>query len=155
VPVIGNAVLQSSRAFNLTLTNPHDVVLGSNAAQCTITDDDDKAPPRAKLGKLAAMKSGKRPYRFTVVYTDAVAVNLDRISHGDVVVSGPDNYRQAAKLVSKTPNADGKSVVTVYQVSPPKQGWGGTSTRDYTFALQKRHIADILATGCPRRSSTS
>ena len=71
---------------------------------------------------------GGSTYSFSVTYTDDNQVDATTVGNGDVLVSGPGGYSQAATLVpnSNVVSTDGSTVNASYTIPAPG---GGTWAR--------------------------
>lgn len=108
----------------------------------TPTPTPDTTAPAATLAKLAAVKAGKLPYRFKVVYTDDVAVDAASIGHRDVLITGPRKLKLWAKLVSTSPTGNSGRIVATYQVTGPGKIWGPEDNGMYTLWLWPGQVYD-------------
>jgi len=79
----------------------------------------DTVPPAALLTALNVTAGGATPYTFTVTYTDNVAVKVSTLGNADVLVTGPNGYRQLAALVSVDNHTDGSPRTATYRITPP------------------------------------
>jgi fibronectin type 3 domain-containing protein len=95
--------------------------VGASAYSNTATGQTltDVAGPTATLAASNITTGGGTTYRFTVTYSDLVAVNTGSIDKNDILVTGPHGFRQRATLLSVTILADGSAVAT-YSITAPK-----------------------------------
>jgi hypothetical protein len=144
VQIIDDAVAEIDKTVGLLLANPTDTaVLGDrSAAVLTILDNDDHTPPTAKLLKLPVAKAGAPTYQFSVKYADNVLVNGSTIGTGDILITGPKRFKQAARMVSASPSGNSKSVTAVYRISAPGGAWDSSDNGLYAIWLQKKHVSD-------------
>jgi len=117
---------------------------GNHAAAATLGSFKvDCALPAAKLKKLAKVKRGKSPFRFTVTYWDDLALDHTTIGPRDIYIAGPKGFRQYAKFKSKTLIAP-NTCTAVYEIAPPKKKWDSSDNGSYTIWLNANHILDSM-----------
>lgn len=115
----------------------------STATQATVTIlNREIVPPTASLTAYSWKTAGTRPYQFTVVYSDNVAVNANTIGAADLRVTGPNGYDVLAQLYSKTVSSDGKTVTAVYRAPAPGGSWDPADNGLYTISMLSGAIAD-------------
>jgi hypothetical protein len=113
--------------FSTTVTTPAPTPVGS---------------PNASLSAANVTAAGGNAYTFNVTYTDTVALNGATIGTGDVVVSGPNGFKQTATLVALTHSVDNKSYTASYRITPPGNTWDIGDNGAYTIALQAGQVED-------------
>jgi len=119
-------------------------ILGNSAAAAALGSfKADFAAPTAKLKKLAKVKRSKWPFKFTVTYRDDVALNALSIGPGDILVIGPNRFKQLAKFKSKTAISAGM-YTAVYEIAPPGKNkkWDSADNGSYTIWLKANHVLD-------------
>ena len=117
-------------------------IAGNYAAAATLGSfKADFAAPTAKLKKLAKVKRGKWPFKFTVTYRDDVALNALTIGPRDIFIAGPRGFKQYAKFKSKTLISAGV-YTAVYEIAPPKKKWDAADNGSYTIWLNANHVLD-------------
>ena len=105
----------------------------------------DTAAPTATLSADDLTTAGLNSYDFTVTYTDETAVDVASLDDNDIIVKGPNGYRQRAILLSATPNSDGTPRTGTYRLPPPlPDGWTTINNGTYTIRLRGKEIADTL-----------
>ena len=102
----------------------------------------DFSLPTATLVALTPVISGSAKYSFSVTYRDDVAVKGDTINDQDVLVTGPNNFSQLAKLVSVSPAGNGSLLTAVYSIDAPGGSWDAADEGLYTLTLQANQISD-------------
>jgi hypothetical protein len=110
----------------------------------------DRAPPNVIGVGLARPPTGSTLMTFTVTYSDNLALNLGSLGSGDIVVSGPQGYSQAAALVSV--NGTGAWRTVTYQVGAPGGTWGSEDAGIYTFTLAAGAVTDSVGNATPART---
>jgi hypothetical protein len=86
----------------------------------------DTQRPKASLS-VSDVTAPTEWHQFTVTYTDNDAVQLASLDDNDVVVFGPNGYREKATLVSIDANADNSVCNVTYQIpaSAASRDWSG------------------------------
>ncbi len=102
----------------------------------------DTAPPTAKLRAAAITRTSATPFQFSVTYIDNRAVNAATLGKGDLIVTGPKNYKCVATLVSKTPAGSAAQVTAIYSITAPGKAWDKTAAGVYTVLLQPKQVGD-------------
>ncbi len=95
----------------------------------------DHTPPTAVLSSHPPVSSSSAPYVFEITYTDDSGVNASTIGNGNILVSGPSGFSQAATLLS-TGLTNGTQVVAQYSIpAPPLQG-------SYSISILANQVTD-------------
>jgi hypothetical protein len=102
----------------------------------------DFVPPTAILGKAAPVIGDSTRYSFSVTYNDNDLVYPDTIDGQDLLVTGPNNFSQLAKLVSFSPLKNSSSVTAIYSINAPSGVWDTKNSGAYTVALKSYQISD-------------
>jgi len=76
------------------------------------------------------------PFQFAVTYRDDVAVNAGTLGNGNLMVTGPGGYSEAATLVSMG-LLDSRSVSAVYSIPAP------TTDGSYTVSTGLSLVMDV------------
>ncbi|WP_373544705.1 NPCBM/NEW2 domain-containing protein [Chamaesiphon sp.] len=120
----------------------------ANARLTSAPVGPDNSPPTPTLTAATINTSISAPYTFSVVYTDATAVNVSTIngttSSSDIRVTGPNGFSQLAQLVSVTPNTNNPSVTATYQITAPDGIWNWNDRGTYTATLFAGEVRDTL-----------
>jgi hypothetical protein len=104
----------------------------------------DLAPPAASTAGLApdVTAAGGQDYVFGVTYTDAQGVDPASFSDGDVVVTRPDGYSEAATFVSATGTGTGSPRTATYRIPAPGGYWDGADNGTYTISVAPNQVSD-------------
>jgi hypothetical protein len=102
----------------------------------------DRTAPAAALAPPQPVERGAAIYRFTVVYTDGVAVAGASLGDGDVRVSGPGGYSRLAALAGVSPAGDGGRIAATYTVPAPGGAWDVADNGRYRIALEAGQVRD-------------
>ena len=110
----------------------------------TLPAQDTSAPGVANLAIATPTITiaGSTSQTFTVQYADAVQLNSASFGIGDLLVTGPEGFSQAATLVSFTPAGNGTSRTVTYQVSAPGGTWDANDNGSYQITLQGEQVFD-------------
>jgi uncharacterized protein YkwD len=106
------------------------------------TTSGDTAAPTAVLSQANRLNSTQRFYSFYVTYSDDRAVNPATFDNSDIVVTGPNGYRQTAIFNSVDSTAPGTPRRVNYVVLGPANGWDRSDNGTYTISLQSGQVAD-------------
>ncbi|HZL34917.1 MAG TPA: Ig-like domain-containing protein [Tepidisphaeraceae bacterium] len=109
----------------------------------------DVSPPSAALDVASLSSAGPDPYRFSVTWSDATGVDISGFRDGNVIVAGPNGYRQPGNLVALDATGNGSPRTTTYQVLAPAGGWAATDDGVYTITLQGGQVRDTLGNADP------
>ncbi len=133
----------------LTFTNDHDV---TNPTATSFFRNvrlyekvSDTAAPFANLTtaeNLDSTKLGTKDYRFTVTYTDNVAVNHASLNNQDLRITGPNGFNQLAALVSVNSSSNGSPLVATYSIQAPGGTWNTIDNGTYTIAVEPSQVKD-------------
>ncbi|KAM3097043.1 PA14 domain-containing protein [Phormidesmis sp. 146-35] len=145
-------------AWDAIDTGSYTVVLQAN--QVSDTDNNfipagtlgtfrvDLAPPTATFRGTTAIVGGT-DYRFTIVYSDDTAVSRRTIDNPNIVISGPNNFRQIAQFNSVNSDRDGRSLTVLYGTNAPGGIWDSADTGTYTITLQPNQVSDANSNFMP------
>ncbi|WP_190575130.1 PA14 domain-containing protein [Alkalinema sp. FACHB-956] len=103
----------------------------------------DVTAPTASTDLASITQLGDRDYRFSVTYRDATAVKRSTIGDDNLVVTGPNNYAQTAKVVNLSQDATGGILVATYSIDAPGGLWDEADTGIYFLNLQANQVSDI------------
>jgi uncharacterized protein YkwD len=106
------------------------------------TTSGDTAAPTAVLSQANRLNATQRFYSFYVTYSDDRAVNPATFDNSDIVVTGPNGYRQTAIFNSVDSTAPGTPRRVNYVVLGPANGWDRADNGTYTVSLQSGQVAD-------------
>jgi hypothetical protein len=76
-------------------------------------------------------------------------VDVTTIGNGDVRVTGPGGYTQAAALVSSTASADRTTVQAVYMVTAPGGAWSTAANGTYVVSAVANQVKDGVGNAVP------
>ncbi len=116
---------------------PYSILATHDFSQTLAVDAD---PPAAKLTAPAAPKDKGVSLNIYVTYTDPSGVNASTIGKNDIRVTGPRQFSQYAKYVSKT--VTGNKVVVRYTITAPGGRWDATDRGTYTVQLMAGQVKD-------------
>jgi hypothetical protein len=98
----------------------------------------DTTPPTATL-PTQSPTGGSSTFQFTVTYADATSgVNASTIGAGDVTVTGPNSFSQAASFVTYNSTTG----VATYQITAPGGTWNAADNGTYTVLQVASSVAD-------------
>src|SRR6185503_4244365 len=72
-----------------------------------------------------------------ITFKDDTLVDASTITPGDIVLTGPNNFSRAAKLISLTPSEDSSTITATYRLTTLKAG-------KYTIKLAPKSLRDIV-----------
>jgi hypothetical protein len=78
-----------------------------------------------------------------VVYSDPDGINMSSLAKGNIVVSGPQNFLQAPRLLTVVPTNNGQTVTATYRVDPPAGGWATSDNGMYSVLLASDSVSDM------------
>jgi len=107
-------------------------------------------PPVAVVQTAATIRSaGGTEYRFVIRYTDASGVDVDSLSNGDVLVTGPGGFSSGVTLLDATPSNGGRTVDARYQLAARGGTWGAEDNGAYALTVRKQQVADLAGNVAP------
>ncbi|HEY9862477.1 MAG TPA: carbohydrate-binding domain-containing protein [Candidatus Obscuribacterales bacterium] len=101
----------------------------------------DAIAPTASLDATNISTAGATNYTFTVTYQDNQAIDVASLGNGDVVVTGPNGFQQAATLVSVN-SSNGSPRTATYRITPPGGAWDEADNGTYTISIQNNEVRD-------------
>lgn len=102
----------------------------------------DQKPPVAKLHSARPVSKSSKLFKFTVTYSDNIAVLRSSLGSGDVLVVGPHGFKQKAKLVGASRKGNGSPIIATYSIQPPGSGWDWKENGVYTIKIHSGQVAD-------------
>ncbi len=146
-----NYTTESTQTFNLPNTVYVGMAVASQESDTPATATFDNVTLVGNSAPTAALTSAPNisapqttPYQFTVTYTAGSGpVDSSTIGNGDLTVTGPGGYSQAATLVSSG-LVNGPTVVATYSVPAPT-----TTNGNYTISLNANAVEDVDANSVP------
>ncbi len=110
-------------------------------------------PPGAELQAADLTQTGQTDHRFTVTYSDDVAVDTTSLDGEDIRVTGPNGYDRPAALVAVSNASPGTPRTATYSVAPPVGSlWAPDDNGTYTVALQAGQVRDTEGAFAAARS---
>lgn len=118
--------------------------LGQYFIEGWVTDPSGMViPPVAELTAGDVTEPGVGLHRFTVLYSDNVAIQVSTLGDSDVRVTGPNGYQQWARLENVSPATNTTPVTAVYSVAPPDgQTWSARDNGLYEVWLSGNEVGD-------------
>ncbi|MEI6181458.1 MAG: Ig-like domain-containing protein, partial [Chloroflexales bacterium] len=113
--------------------------LAAAALSCTY---DGSAPTVMSLRALDVSSANVTNYRFTVVYSDNLAIDQTSLSAGNLRVRGPNGFDQAVTLVDVSAAASGPGVTVTYNLAAPGSFWDRTDNGTYTIVMVADEVRD-------------
>ena len=110
--------------------------------QSQLYEPDATLPTSNLLTPANKMTSGSTGYQFSVVYADNIGITQATIDSQDILVSGPNQFSQLAKLVSVSSDKDGSPLTATYRIDAPGAGWSTESSGAYSITLQANQVSD-------------
>ncbi len=109
----------------------------------TVVRSSIAIPPGAELQVIGIAQPGVGPKEFTVTYTDNIGVSVSSLDDADIVVTGPNSYLRAARLVSINQLTDGTPRIATYAAEPPNGiAWRATDDGVYSVLIQSNQVVD-------------
>ncbi|WP_428939628.1 FG-GAP-like repeat-containing protein [Fontivita pretiosa] len=109
----------------------------------------DNAAPTASLRAIPTITaSGGTRHDFSVVFRDDAALKSDSIDGLEIVVTGPQSYRQRARLV-RTVEHSRAAITATYRVTPPARFWKPADNGSYRVELRPRQVTDTAGNAAP------
>ncbi|MBW4613498.1 MAG: PQQ-dependent sugar dehydrogenase [Desmonostoc vinosum HA7617-LM4] len=115
--------------------------------QSQLYTDATSLTATAKTTTLTARNTNT--YNFTVTYKDDTAVKVSTLDNSDVLVTGPNEFSQLAKLVSVDNSSNGNERTATYSINAPSGSWNSTKNGTYTINLQANQISDTSGNFAP------
>jgi hypothetical protein len=140
----GNRVAPSTRGDSLDSISSDNVADYSKAlaiilpSEPTVTDRTAPAADVSDGGPYAGRQM------VMVTYTDNQSLALPKIGPNNIVVKGPEGYSAAAQAVAimeMIPN--GRTLVVMYYLTPPKDGWTSANDGTYDVYLQANQVCNL------------
>jgi hypothetical protein len=109
----------------------------------------DNLPPAAQLSVAPVTAGGGATHSLVVNWVDDNQVNPASVGNGDVTVTGPGGYSQAAALVSAVRSADGSMVTATYTVPAPGGRWAASANGQYAVSVAAGQVTDTKGNATP------
>ena len=131
---------------NFSFVPPEDLSPGLHEISVRQTDDSgntseesssqiiiDDSTPTATL--QPSTTAGGSDVSFSVVYSDNIAVLVSTIGTGNILVTGPNGYNQAAEIVNVDDSTDGTPRTATYRVLSPGNEWLKSDNGTYQISM--------------------
>jgi lysophospholipase L1-like esterase len=120
---------------------------GSNSSfdpvKATSGGGRDRILPKARLISSNINAKGATTFDFKVLYTDNLGIRTLSVNSRNLVVTGPNGFRQIARLVGKPRfNKKGTRGVATYRIVAPGGNWDFTDNGQYTISMLRRRVSD-------------
>jgi Ca2+-binding RTX toxin-like protein len=103
----------------------------------------DSQPPTATLQVADMTRLGSRAHTFTVTYSDNKRIDRSSLVGRDILVTGPNGYRQIAKLVSTTFGKNDKTVSVTYRLRAAGGTWDTADNGVYRLSMYRSRVKDV------------
>jgi hypothetical protein len=113
------------------------------------TDTGTNAAPTAALIASDRTVAGSSAQQFKVTYTDDTGVLTSSFGNGDVKVTGPNGFAQAATFVSADSTSNGTPRTATYQITAPGGSWDSADNGAYTVSLNSNGVRDTAGLYAP------
>lgn len=102
----------------------------------------DVTRPTANLstGNITSASSNANAHTFTVSYSDNTGIKDSTIGNGDVRITGPNGFNQAATLISI--NGSGSRRTATYRINAPGGSWDSADNGSYNISMQSGEVED-------------
>jgi PA14 domain/FG-GAP-like repeat len=112
--------------------------------QSQLYEPDLMLPTGNLLPPISTITNGSTAnYQFSLLYDDKTGIRQSTIDNQDILVSGPNNFSQLAKLVSVNSEKDGSPLTATYSIEAPVGGWNANNSGIYAITLQANQVSDI------------
>jgi ELWxxDGT repeat protein len=102
----------------------------------------DTTPPTASVIVGNVTSGGGTTHTFTVTYSDDVAVDVSSLDDGDILVSGPNGFIQAATFVSVDGTSNGPVRIASYRMDAPGITWDQSDNGSYIVQMRSTAVRD-------------
>lgn len=106
-------------------------------------------PPRARLLPGDEYGFGRKEHSLWVAYSSPAFIDPSSIDNLDLVVTGPNGFRQPATLVAVSDIRPGPYRVAKYRVAAPRGRWQAEDEGAYIASLQADQVRDGLGESLP------
>jgi len=76
-------------------------------------------------------------------------VDASSLGNGNLLVTGPNGFSQAATLVSLNAPGNGSPRTATYRITPPGGAWDFNDFGDYVASLKAGQVKDVAANAAP------
>jgi hypothetical protein len=110
----------------------------------------DVQPPTASATTLVPVDApGTTSYTFDVRYQDDTAIDIASLGTGDVVVTGPNGFRQVATFIAALPTTNEPVVAARYRITPPAGVFDAGNNGTYTIEVIANEVKDTAGNALP------
>ncbi|NJN59166.1 MAG: hypothetical protein HC879_17545 [Leptolyngbyaceae cyanobacterium SL_5_9] len=102
----------------------------------------DLLSPTATLRATSVNLLGSRTHTFTVTYRDNVRISRSSVVGRDILVTGPNGYRQLATLVSTRFGSNDKVALVSYRLRAAGGTWNPTDNGIYRLSMYRSRVKD-------------
>lgn len=103
----------------------------------------DRILPKARLISSNVTAKGATTFDFKVLYTDNIGLRNISINSRNLVVTGPNGFRQIARLVGRPRfNKKGTRGVATYRIVAPGGSWDFADNGQYSISVLRRRVSD-------------
>jgi Ca2+-binding RTX toxin-like protein len=103
----------------------------------------DLQPPTATLQIADMTRLGSRAHTFTVAYSDNKRIDRSSLVGRDILVTGPNGYRQIAKLTSTTFGTNDRTVNVTYRLRAAGGTWDAADNGVYRLSMYRSRVKDV------------
>lgn len=107
----------------------------------------DLSPPTAALTAGSVNLRHQINYTFAVTYRDDIALQNSGLRTGNVVVVGPNSFRQVAALTSTQPV--GSDWQAIYQIQAVNGTWTNADDGTYSVQMMANEVSDTSGNSVP------
>ena len=123
-----------------------DIVKGAfelNYFEFQTTAPDTTAPSATLVStSLDLPVDSTAPARFTVEYSDNVAIQSTSLDSQDIQVIAPSGTPLTVSFESVSPAGDGTPLIVTYAIAAPSGGWRPSDNGDYTISILADEVVD-------------
>ena len=147
--IAGNATVQLRWAL---ASNASQNDIGWNIDDVELLGDGalDTDPPAPALNVADVTVEGAAGHSASVTYTDATAVRLSSLGHGDLLVTGPNGYSNLVEFIGADLPSDGSPITALYSIPAPAGSWNEADNGLYTVVLLEDAVEDTLNNSTPQ-----
>ncbi|MBD2070671.1 hypothetical protein H6F93_24685 [Leptolyngbya sp. FACHB-671] len=102
----------------------------------------DLLSPTATLRTANVSQFGSRTHTFTITYRDNIRINRSSVVGRDILVTGPNGYRQLATLVSTRFGSNDRAAVVTYRLRAAGGTWNPTDNGIYRLSMYRSRVKD-------------
>ncbi|HEY9621427.1 MAG TPA: SGNH/GDSL hydrolase family protein [Crinalium sp.] len=103
----------------------------------------DAIAPKAKLIKTDVLQSGGSFYTFKVIYTDQRGLNRRSINAQDLLITGPNGFRQLSRVAGIKAERKNRRLVITYRINAAGGIWDTADNGAYTISMRSKQVKDL------------